>query len=104
VFLLSFCLYWKGQTTWHETAPTSLKAIVGPWNNSNKCLFHLDNRESKHSVSAIISFSTGAGISSPINCLIASKAISSLLKFLYGIKKIKKRGYSFWKIQSFIRC
>jgi hypothetical protein len=38
-----------------------------------------------------ISFSTAAGISSPINCLIASKAISSLLKFSIVSKNQKTK-------------
>jgi hypothetical protein len=64
---------------------------VGPWNNSrNKCLFHLDNREIK--AQCIGNNLTGAGISSPINCLIASKAISSLLKFSMVSKKSEDKG------------
>jgi hypothetical protein len=68
-----------------------LKAIVGPWNNSGNKLFHLDNREIKAQCIGN-NFSTGAGISSPINCLIASKAISSLLKFSMASKKSEDKG------------
>ena len=59
-------------------APTSLKAKVGPWNNSSEyiSLSNFTNGKSKHSVSSIMFLSFLLGIQLPINCCIASKAIS----------------------------
>ncbi|MNF79973.1 hypothetical protein D3C84_622040 [compost metagenome] len=48
--------------------------------------------KSKHRVSAMICFKVSAGISSPTNCLIASKAISSLLRFSIVSKKVLSKG------------
>jgi hypothetical protein len=65
---------------------------VGPWNNSrNKFLFPSTTGKSKHSVSAIISLD----YSISINCLIASKAISSLLKFSIVSKILEAMAISF---------
>jgi hypothetical protein len=99
--LLCFVFIEKAKQRDMKRAPTSLKARAHGIIQGNKCLFHLDNREIKAQCIGNNFLSTGAGISSPINCLIASK-ISSLLKFYQ--KNQKQRGYSFWKIQSFIRC
>jgi len=57
-----------------------LKAIVGPWNNSNVdiCSFNFTTGKSKLRVSSTIVFKISSGISGTINCFMASKAISAL--------------------------
>ncbi|GAL67134.1 hypothetical protein JCM19301_2299 [Jejuia pallidilutea] len=88
--LLSWLKYPKQRAI--NRAPTSLKAIVGPWNNSNVDIFSfsLTTGNSKDNVSSTMVFKTSSGISGKINCFMASYAISE-----YDLSSIVSKK-NFW--------
>ena len=77
LFVLPLLKYSKQRAI--KRAPTSLNAMVGPWNSSRVDMFLLSDTigKSKDRVSSIIFFRIPSGISGVTNCFIASKAIST---------------------------